>query len=425
LLNRPQNFAFDSPGAAVAAFIENLRVARPPRDTELIDLGMARGRILAAPVAADRDSPAFDHSAMDGYALRIADLQRSEIASQPIQLPVAGESRIGLAPPEMPPVPAAVRISTGAGLPRGADLVVRREDVLEHAADGPAVAAISIPHDALAAFRAGDFIRRRGENGRCGEAVLAPGAILSPAALGALAAVGCITPRVYSHLRVALLTIGDELVPPASTPHAYQVRNSNAPALAALVSAFPWVRLISHSHIQDDDTALTARIREAIHHADALILTGGVSMGHRDPVMAALQPLNAQLLFRGLPLRPGKPIVGALARQSDGTPLPIFGLPGNPNSALVTCMRIVIPVLAALAGASHWPAPLRVALANPDGASSDLWLYRLVRINDRGDAERVTTASSGDIIAAGSSDGFIEVPPGHAPAMYPFHPWPT
>lgn len=472
---RGQDCAFDSPAAAVAGVVARLAGAGASRPPEAVALDAARGRVLAGEVRSDRDSPAFDYSAMDGYAVRAADVEaaiRRADAGGSITLAVVGESRIGAAPPVLPGAPngagmgaapagvggGAIRIVTGAAIPLGADAVLRREDVIEHAAEGSAASAprgerivsISIAPSVTAkgGVRVGDHIRRRGENARAGETVLAAGTVLTAAALGTLAAVGCVRPRVHPRVRVAVITTGDELVSPEATPGAYQIRNSNAAVIRAVLGAHAWIEVVTRPdgsvmHAGDEEGALDAVLEAAIRDADAVVLTGGVSMGHRDPVRAAVERVGAEIIFHGLPQRPGKPMLGAVVRRaggaSSGVRVPVFGLPGNPISAMVTCTRIVLPVLAALAGAAAAiRAPRLVPLANPDGKTLGLWWHRLVRINavgGAGEAELIDGRGSGDIIAGGRSDGFIEVPPSTAahgaaparsmPALVPFYPWPT
>ncbi len=434
-----QNYAFDSPAAAVAGMVARLGINRATLCAEQCPLDASWGRILAQAVTADRDSPAFDYAAMDGYALRMADLIPAvgpSDTARGVMLPVSGEARIGEQPPHFPDsAPSAIRIVTGAALPPGSDAVVRREDVVEHPTTiGCAeVASITISPGAAAAVRTGDHIRRRGENARAGDEALAVGTILSPAALGTLAAVGRVRPSVYTRLRVTIISNGDELVHPDTIPGPFQVRDSNTTVIRALLAAHPWIEVVSATHVRDESEQLEKTIRNAIARADALVLTAGVSMGHRDPTRAAIQAVGADIIFHGLPQRPGKPMLAAVALTDSATRVPIFGLPGNPISAMVTCTRIVLPVLAACAGATRSTDPPRVALAYHDGKALDLWWHRLVRINDSGAPELIDGHGSGDIIAGGRSDGFIEAPPGAvgdatitgAIPLYPFYPWPT
>lgn len=440
---RGQQFVFDSPAAAVAGLVARACPSSVVRASEALGLDGVAGRILAQEVRADRDNPAFDYSAMDGYAVCAADLATLATAgfretSQAITLPVAGESRIGEPPPtsfDDLPRPAAVRIATGAPIPVGADTVVRREDVLEHGAGREGdVTSISVTPHAAARINRGDHIRRRGENAPVGTVVLQTGEVITAAALATLAAVGITRPAVFARLRIALITTGDELVEPHHTPTAFQIRNSNAAAVRTVLASHAWVDVTSVSHVRDDGD-LGGTLEHACHGADAVVLTGGVSMGHRDPVRAAVEQVGAEVVFHGLPQRPGKPMLGAVVRRParhTAETLPIFGLPGNPVSALVTCVRIVLPVLAACAGAKRTPPeclPRLIEVQNSDGRTLDLWWHRLVRLvvdaNGIPKAELIDGRGSGDIVAAGMSDGFVEIPPGSTSAILPYYAWPV
>ena len=247
--------------------------------------------------------------------------------------------------------------------------------------------------------------------GRAGDVVLEAGTVLSGAAVGTLAAVGCVRPAVFRRVRVAVITTGDELVAPGETPGAYEVRNSNGPVVAQVLGAHAWAEVVSCEHVRDEGPGLGAALRGAVADADAVVLTGGVSMGHRDPVRGAVEAARAEVVFHGLPQKPGKPMLGAVVKRDEAT-VPVLGLPGNPVSAMVTCTRIVVPVLAGAAGAARWPAAPTVRVVGWDGKAMDLWHHRLVRLREDGAVELVDGRGSGDIIAGGRSDGFIEVPPG-------------
>lgn len=440
---RGQQFAFDSPAAAVAALVARARPTPPTRSVETIGLDRAAGRILAEDVRLDRDSPAFDCSAMDGYAVRVADItaeasRAARETSHEIALPVAGESRIGEPPPSSlldNPRPGAVRIATGAPIPCGADAVIRREDAIEHAAaKSGKVASISVSLQAALRIQGGDHIRRRGENAPMGEIILRAGELISTAALATLATVGATQPRVHSRLRVAIITTGDELVEADQEPLAFQLRNSNGPVLRAVLASQAWAEVASVSHLRDDED-LHGVLVCACAHCDAVVLTGGISMGHRDPVRAAIERAGANIVFHGLPQRPGKPVLAAVHARTGRSGLntvPIFGLPGNPVSSLITCTRIVLPALAACAGAGRTPPaylPRLIEVRNPDGRTLDLWWHRLVREvpNAEGvpQAELIDNRGSGDVVGAGMSDGFVEVAPGSSSAVLPYYRWPA
>jgi molybdopterin molybdotransferase len=260
------------------------------------------------------------------------------------------------------------------------------------------------------------------------------GEVITAAALATLAAVGITRPAVLPRLRLAVITTGDELIPPDHLPSLFQLRNSNSPAMRAILASHAWANITQVSHIRDDED-LVGALEHACGFADAVVLTGGVSMGHRDPVRDAVEQLGAEIVFHGLPQRPGKPMLGAILwRPTPPTArtVPIFGLPGNPVSALVTCVRVVLPVLAACAGAKRTPPqclPRLIEVRNPDGRTLDLWWHRLVRLVVDADGlprvELIDVRGSGDIVAAGMSDGFVEVPPGTSSAILPFYAWPA
>lgn len=405
---RNQEFAFASPDDAVGALGARVAATR----SEPCPLADARGRVLAEDVVTDRDSPPFDHSAMDGYAARLADLARGT-------LPVHGECRIGRPPPALPSTPAVVRIVTGAPIPPNAELVIKREDVDERPPEG-----VIVPSDAaIASANLGDHIRRRAENARAGSPLLARGTLLNAAALSALAAVGRVDPMVHARVRVALLTTGDEVVDPSAQPSPFEIRNSNALALGAILRSAPWLDPLSHAHVPDDADALADALAGAIDASDAVVLSGGVSMGHRDHVRESVERANGEILFHGLPQRPGKPMLGAISP----TGRPILALPGNPLSAMITATRIVLPVLGVIAGLASHATRTRVRLATPISKPLNLWWHRLVRLDEHADAHLVDSKGSGDLVSAAQSHGFIELPPNASPShgdTFPFFPWP-
>lgn len=432
-------FAFDAPDAAVAAM--SAVVPRvPPEEAGAggragsvrgADAGAAafgamghlRGRVLAEDVRLDRDSPPHDHSAMDGFVVRMADLERGT-------LPILGEVRVGAAPPPWPAAPGVFRIVTGAAIPGSSAAgaapaadpapaaILKREEVTE-AADGR---AITLPPALAARVREGEHIRRRAENAPSGSVVLRAGELLTPGAVGALASATSRRPALHRRVRVTLITTGDELAPPGAEPDPHQIRNSNAPALAALLEGCGWLHLCAAAHVADSAAGIARALQDALS-SDAVILTGGISMGHRDFVRGAVEEAGGRILFHGLPQRPGKPILGALVPRGDAAPCVVFGLPGNPLSALVTTRRIALPVLAACGGATRLPAPPRVRVLEPDGRTLDLWWHRPVRMDPSGGVRLVDGRGSGDVISGGRADGFIEVPPGQSPQEASYFPW--
>ncbi|MBL8874616.1 MAG: molybdopterin molybdotransferase MoeA [Phycisphaerae bacterium] len=442
---RSTNFLFDSPAAAVAALAARVRITPPLRSSEVVELTAASGRILAIDFRTDRDSPPFDYAAMDGYAICLADVaewMESETVLRDTScvytLSVVGEVLIGKAPPaycRAAAPPGTLRIVTGAPIPHGVDTIIRREDVLEHATEcGGEVASISFTAGLVASLKRSQHVRYRGENALGGTIALHAGEVMSSASLATLATFGGIPPTVFRRLRVAIITTGEELVEASETPSDFQIRNSNAVAVRTILASQPWIDVVSVINVRDGDD-LAAALEHAIEVTDAVVTTGGVSMGHRDAVRAALERIGAEIIFHGLPQRPGKPVLGAVVSQhstSMSRLVPVLALPGNPVAALVTCVRIVLPVLAAASGANRTPPaclPKLVQLRGHDVQPFDVWSHRLARLvvgsNGSLHAEIIPGRGSGDIVSAGLSDGFVEIPPGVPEVFQSFYAWPA
>lgn len=363
------------------------------------------GRVLAQEVLADRDSPAADVSAMDGYAIRMSDVARGE------ELPVSGESSPGKPPPESRNG-HVVRVFTGAIVPAGFDAVVKREDTRE--SDG----SIAILESAQP-IEPGMHIRRAGENARAGSRVLGPGRLVTAAEGATMANFGCRAVDLFAPVRVTLVTTGNEVgdfIDQAPMP--WQLRNSNRAAVSALLEAVPWVQLVHVDHCRDDRNELTQLLRTRLTQSDAILLTGGVSMGNYDYVPEVIREIGGDVVFHGLPIRPGKPILGAASKEGKL----LMGLPGNPVSASVGCRRMAMPLLSKIAGLEKWmPIRTKVQLANPDANQIPLHWMRLVKLVDHGVAELVDSLGSGDLVSLGQSSGFVELPPnamGNGPWPY-------
>jgi molybdopterin molybdotransferase len=391
------------PHPAVALLEMAQQVA--PVGVEAIPLSRAGGRVLAQSLTADRDSPACAVSAMDGYALRLGD-------SAALRLPILGEVRIGRAPPLLPPG-GVLRITTGAPVPPGAEAVVRREDVEESAEHISIKPGVSV--------RAGQDIRCQGENLRAGQIVAAAGAILSPALLGAAAGFGLSTPKVFRRVRVGVLVTGDEVLPLDSQPEPWQLRDSNGCALEAMLTSVPWIDLTFHRHVPDDLDATRGALGDALAACDAVVMTGGVSMGNRDFAQIAVGEVGAHVLFHRLPIRPGAPMLGAIGPQGQA----ILGLPGNPVSVMVTARRMASIVLRRMAGCAVLdPPPALVQVDQPDMTNPKLWLYRPVTFSAAGAVAVLPTKGSGDMVSAGRSDGFVEIAPAMpGQVLRPFYRW--
>lgn len=308
--------------------------ATPRLGLETVPAGEALGRVLGEDVVAGRTLPPHDVSAMDGFALRAADLAAAAPAAR-VVLRVAFEVAAGAAAARTLAPGEAARILTGAPMPPGADTVVRQEDARR---EGERLSIGVVP-------RLGENVRPAGEELRAGECVLAAGRVLGPAELGLLASLGRTIVSVRQRPRVALLSGGDELVEPDGDTAGGRIVSSNSYSLAALcrrVGAEP--RYLGLA--RDTPESLEEKLRAGLR-ADVLVSSAGVSVGDRDYVRPVLERLGAELVFWGVEMRPGHPLV--FARFPGDGPL-VFGLPGNPVSAMVTFELFVRPALRKLAG---------------------------------------------------------------------------
>lgn len=390
-----------APAEAVAALVARLS----PVDTERVMLNGAAGRVLAEPVRADRPNPPCDVSAMDGYALRLADTGRSRV-------PVLAEVSVGEKPPHME-AGCAVRIFTGGAVPVEAEAVIKREDVREH----PGAIDLSVELD----VDRGMNIRRRGENAPAGSVAAVAGSVASAATSGVLATFGFVQISVRRRVRVAILVTGNELLPVESAPEPWQIRDSNGPALAAMLERVPWLDGLPPRRVPDRPDVLHAALGGALEACDAVVLTGGVSMGDYDFVPATIQAVGGEVVFHKLAQRPGKPMLGAIGPDGQA----ILGLPGNPISAMVTMRRWGSVVLRKLAGFAEPDPPVAaVTVRNPDEKRLNMCWHRPVKLTAPGEVELVESRGSGDLISAARADGFVELPPGASGSgPWPFYAW--
>jgi molybdopterin molybdotransferase len=332
-----------------------LERVKAPLDAESVVVAELLGRVLAADVSSADAIPSFDNSAMDGYAARAADL-----ATPPTTLRVAGESRAGHPADRELQAGEVFAISTGAMVPAGADTVVRVEDT----AGGDAEVIIEV------APAIGANIRRAGEDVQAGETVIAAGAEVDAAAAGVIASVGLAEVQCTRRPRVAVLTTGDELREPGEPLEPGAIRNSNAYALAALIAQAGAAHAGSHI-VRDDRDATRDAFATALDDADVVVVSGGVSVGEHDHVRPALEALGVEQVFWGVALRPGKPTFFGIHPATSsasrpgmpgGSPTLVFGLPGNPVSAMVTFHLFVRPALRALLGARDAQRPRTTAI---------------------------------------------------------------
>lgn len=295
--------------------------------TERVDVVAALGRVLAEPIVSRRRIPPWANSAMDGYAVRAADTGVGRT------LTVVGTVVAGSVPERALGAGEAMRIFTGAPLPAGADAVVPQEDV--DAVDARLTLRGAVAHAA--------FVRPAGEDVREGDRVLEPGLVIGPAEIGILATLGCAQVDVSRRPRVAVLSTGSELADLGTEPAPGQIPNSNTYALMAQVMEAGGIA-INLGVVPDRREDIEARVRRG-READVLVSSAGVSVGDLDLVREALTRAGAELHLWKVSMRPGKPITfGSLGGR------PVFGLPGNPVSAMVTFELFVRPALLAMMG---------------------------------------------------------------------------
>lgn len=378
--------------SAVEAAIERLSAKLQTVECQPCAIAEAAGRIVAEDVLADRDSPPLDVSAMDGYAFRLDDWDGG-------MLPVQATAAAGRAPLQLLPG-TAIRIFTGAAIPAGADCVIRREDTQEF---GEQV-RLTVARMEL---QSGQNIRRRGENSLQGVCVLAAGQRIDAASIAALATFGGQRLTVRRKVRVAVLNTGDELVEPGAAVEDWQIRDSNGPTLHTWLTSLPWVEVVARQRVQDTLDGVRQALQTQLANCDAILLTGGVSMGDTDFVPAAIELLGGEIVFHRLPIRPGKPVLGAVLNGKL-----LLGLPGNPVSVAVTSRVFGEPLLRRLAGCSSRSWQPLVELSEVDDKRLDLTWYRLVHIADDGQVHLVTSQGSGDVVSLSRSSGFVEVTPG-------------
>ena len=371
-------------------------------------LELCLGLVTAEGVEARGAVPPFANTAMDGYAVRAVDVE-----SAPVTLQVVGTVRAGMSGEDSPVGPGqAARIMTGAPVPPGADAIVMVE-LTEGTPDGTTVIVREpVP--------AGNHIRPAGDDVEPGDRVLEPGTVLTPGHLGLLATVGVRELRVFPRLRVGVISTGDELVDDGSPLGPGQIRDSNRLTLLALVaeSGFSAVDL---GLVRDDEAAIEAALRNGAETCDALVTTGGVSMGDFDFVKVVLDRIGA-MRWMQVAIKPAKPLAfGTITPEGSPVPVPVFGLPGNPVSSMVSYELFCRPGLRRMAGHADTDLDRPTVLAvvdeplkrRPDGK------IHFARVTCRYDLEsgtyRVRSAGaqgSHHMAAMAAADALAELPDG-------------
>ena len=386
-----------------AAVVEHL--GPTPRATDVVDSFDALGRVLAEDLVSAVDVPPVDNSAMDGYAVRAADLPLAGQAgadAATVSLPQGQRIAAGQVGASLQPGTCA-RIFTGAPVPEGADAVVMQEHTGVDAATG----AVHFKET----IQVGQNIRRRGEDIAQGQPVLRAGVRLTPAGLGVAASVGAASLAVFRRPKVGVLTTGNELVMPGEPLPPGAIYNSNRHTLRGLVQA-TGARACDLGVVPDDLAATRAALRAAAEQHDLIITSGGVSVGEEDHLRNAVLA-EGGLDFWALAIKPGKPFVFGWIHRADGSRALYMGLPGNPVASFVTFLMLVRPVLGLLAG-EGWHLPQAVSLVadfgwpKPDKRRE----FLRARLNEQGRVVLHPHQGSGVLSSAAWAEGVVDLPSG-------------
>jgi molybdopterin molybdotransferase len=371
--------------------IEEIGKRRGPRATAGVSVWEALGLVLAQEVRTDREYPPFDRSTRDGYAVRAKEVVPGGRLKCVGEIKAGDTVREGLVPG------TCVQIMTGAAVPHGADTVV----MIEHTQREGDVVRFE------RAAQPGQSIVLRGSEAAAGQTILTSGMRLGYAELALAAQVGAVQLKCAKKPRVAILSTGDEVVLVDETPGEFQIRNSNSVSLAAQVriaGGEPVILGNAADRVEDLGEKIERGLKE-----DALVLSGGVSMGKYDLVENVLKALGAEFFFDAVAIRPGKPTVFGLCRGK-----PVFGLPGNPVSTMVTFELFVAPAIDLLSGAEARALPLLEArLAEAMNEKPGLAHFLPARVEWSGSLPEVKPLSwqgSGDIAALAKANCFLVVP---------------
>lgn len=359
--------------------------------------------VLAAPVVAGEDVPPFANSAVDGYAVRAAD-----VADAPVELEVIDEVAAGAASALTVGAGQAIRIMTGAPMPAGADAAVMVEDT--ERLDGGARVRIGRAVDA------GASVRGVGDDVRAGTQLFDTGDLVTPPMAGVLASVGALRIGVVRRARVAVLSTGDELVDDGTPLQPGQIRESNKTMLLGMVRE-AGCDAVDHGIVRDDEAVLEATLRAAADSCDAIVTSGGVSMGDYDVVKAVLSRV-ADMRWMQIAIKPAKPFAFGLLTTSDGRQVPVFGLPGNPVSSLVSFELFARPALQQMLGRRTLDRPTLLAVAagplarRPDGKTHYVRVRGGFADDGRLHVRSVGGQGSHQLSATAAANGVAIVPDG-------------
>ncbi len=362
-------------------------------------VGEARRLVLASDVATSEDVPPFANTAMDGYAVRAADTAGAS-PSSPVRLRVVAELPAGRAPDVAVGAGAAIRIMTGAPMPPGADAVVMVERTERDGDDGVRVEVEA---------RVGDHVRPAGGDLQAGQVAFRAGSVLSPAHVGVLASIGVRRVRVFRRARVGVLSTGDEIVEEGALEPG-KIRDANRPMLLGLAHE-AGAEPVDLGIARDDEDRIVAILEDALTRCDAVLTSGGVSVGDYDYVKAAIDRLGS-LEWRQVAIKPAKPLAFGLARD-----VPVFGLPGNPVSSLVSFELFARPALLRMMGHTRCFRPEIVARADHAFTRKRDGKLHLDRVQVRWDGDGYVAGRSGAqesnmLSATAAANGLALVPDG-------------
>jgi molybdopterin molybdotransferase len=391
-------FAFGGELLTVAAATRAIATIDCVATAECVRLDAADGRVLAEDVIAPVDLPPFDNAAVDGYAVRLADVRDGGT------LPVDGRLAAGaLIAEPLRPITAR-RIFTGAALPAGADTIFMQEDVR---LDGEG--RVQLP----AGLKQGANTRPTGEDIAAGALALRQGQILRPQHLALAAALGLPTLTVRAPIRIALFSTGDELVDAGLPTSAGQRYDANRVLLAALARR-AGALVTDLGILPDRRDTVAAALAEAAHGHDLILTSGGISVGEEDHVRSAVEA-SGRLTFWRLAIKPGRPVAMGTVAKRTGAGTPFVGLPGNPVAAFITFVHVARPLIAALAGARIEPAmrfPVRAAFSYRKKAGRREYVRVRIEQGDDGSltAHKHPVEGAGILTSLTETAGLVELP---------------
>ncbi|SMF98018.1 Molybdopterin biosynthesis protein MoeA [Burkholderia singularis] len=378
-----------------------LAAARPLTETETVPTLDALNRVLAADVVSSLDVPPMNTSAMDGYAVRVADLMRGERRLRVSQRIAAGHAAVPLEPG------TAARIFTGASVPAGADAIVMQEQT----------ESVGDHVDILHTPTVGEWINAQGADIRNGSVILPAGTRITPQAMGLAASIGCATLTVTRRVKVAVFFTGDELTMPGEPLKPGAIYNSNRFTLRGLLERLG-CDVTDYGIVPDQLDATRAALRNAAREHDVIVTSGGVSVGDEDHVKPAVEAQGRLALWQ-IAMKPGKPLAFGSVRRGDAAGATdgayFIGLPGNPVSSFVTFVLFVRPFLLRVAGATQVaPRALSLRADFTQGKADRRNEFLRARVNAAGGLDLFANQSSAVLTSTVWGDGLIDNPPHHA-----------